>query len=147
MRIHGGCGRVYLGEVEGANAIKIHRRSDKLSYLDYSTFDDDPHRALQRSVRVNLLTRLIDSNDYSHSANPPVLHRKDAFLASAHPLHARFPRLTAQEEKHGLPKDTAGIGTREGCARRSAERGFALEGHRLVRADVQTEWLKRAAPS
>ena len=35
LRIYEGCGRAYLGEVEGANVIKIHRRSGKLSYLVY----------------------------------------------------------------------------------------------------------------
>jgi DNA phosphorothioation-associated putative methyltransferase len=54
LRIYEDCGRVYLGEVEGANIIKIHRRSGKLSYLIYPEFDDDPHPALLRSVRVDL---------------------------------------------------------------------------------------------
>jgi DNA phosphorothioation-associated putative methyltransferase len=134
LRIYEGCGRVYLGEVEGANVIKIHRRSGKLSYLVYPAFEDDPHPALLRSVRVNLRDRQIDCNDYTQSANPPVLHRKDAFLGLDHPLHTKFARLTAQEVKHGLLEDSARIGTREGWARRLAERGFALKGHRLMRA-------------
>lgn len=46
LRIYEGCGRAYLGEVEAANLIKIHRRSGKLSYLVYPDFDDDPHPAL-----------------------------------------------------------------------------------------------------
>jgi DNA phosphorothioation-associated putative methyltransferase len=119
--------------VEGANLIKIHRRSGKLSYLVYPEFDDDPHPALLRSIRVNLRTRQIDSNDYAQSANPPILHRKETFLATDHPLHAKFARLTAQEEKNGLLDDTSTIGTRNGWTRRLAERGFALKGHRLVR--------------
>lgn len=136
LRIYEGCGRAYLGEVEGANVIKIHRRSGKLSYLVYPEFDDNPHPELLRSVRVNLRTRQIDCNDYTQSANPPVLHRKDAFLGTDHPMHAKFARLTAQEEKHGLLEDTAGIGTREGWAKRLTERGFALKGHRLVRCNA-----------
>ena len=80
LRVYEGCGRAYLGEVEGANLIKIHRRSGKLSYLVYPEFDDDPHPALLRSIRVNLRTRQIDSNDYAQSTNPPVLHRKETFL-------------------------------------------------------------------
>ncbi len=36
LRIYEGCGRAYLGDVEGANIIKIHRRSGKLSYLNRS---------------------------------------------------------------------------------------------------------------
>ncbi len=134
LRIYEGCGRAYLGEVEGANVIKIHRRTGKLSYLVYPQFENDPHPALLRSVRVNLRTRQIDCNDYAESANPPVLHRKDSFLGPDHPLREKFARLTAQEEKHGLLADTAGIGTREGWAKRLVERGFALQGHRLVKA-------------
>jgi DNA phosphorothioation-associated putative methyltransferase len=136
LRIYEGCGRAYLGEVDGANVIKIHRRSGKISYLVYPQFEDDPHPALLRSVRVNLRTRQIDCNDYGQSSNPPVLHRKDSFLHEGHPLHGRFARLTAQEEKHGLLDDPSGIGTREGWSRRLAERGFTLKGHRLVRTGV-----------
>ena len=80
LRIYEGCGRAYLGEVEGANVIKIHRRSGKLSYLVYPEFEDDPHPALLRCIRLNLRMRQIDCNDYAQSANPPVLHRKDTFL-------------------------------------------------------------------
>ncbi len=128
LRIYEGCGRAYLGEVEGANVIKIHRRSGKLSYLVYPEFENDPHPALLRSVRVNLRTRQIDCNDYAQSANPPVLHRKDSFLGPDHPLREKFARLTAREEKSGLLDDPSGIGTRDGWSRRLAERGFARKG-------------------
>src|SRR5262249_20671288 len=137
LRVYEGCGRAFLGEVEGANIIKIHRRSGKLSYLVYPDFEDDPHPALLRSVRVNLRTRQIESNDYSQSANPPVLHRKETFLLPNDPLREKFARLTAQEEGHGLLDDASGIGTREGWAKRLAERRFALKGHRLVRARAE----------
>jgi hypothetical protein len=43
-------------------------------------------------------------------------------------------RLTRQEERAGLLGDTATIGTRSGWADRLRERGYALRGHRLVRA-------------
>jgi DNA phosphorothioation-associated putative methyltransferase len=60
LRIYEGCGRAYLGEVDGANIIKIHRRSGKLSYLVYPDFDSDPHPALLRCVKLNLRTRQIE---------------------------------------------------------------------------------------
>jgi DNA phosphorothioation-associated putative methyltransferase len=44
LRIYEGCGRAYLGEVEGANVRKLHRFSGKLSYLIYPDFDTDPTR-------------------------------------------------------------------------------------------------------
>jgi DNA phosphorothioation-associated putative methyltransferase len=132
LRIYEGCGRAYLGEVDGANIVKIHRRSGKLSYLVYPDFDTDPHPALLRCVRLNLRTRQIECYDYSHSANPPILHRKETFLRKDDERAAKFARLTAQEEKHGLLDDASAIGTRDGWARRLVERGFALRGHRLA---------------
>jgi DNA phosphorothioation-associated putative methyltransferase len=134
LRVYEGCGRAYLGEVEGANLIKIHRRSGKLSYLVYPDFDTDPHPALLRCVRLCLRTRRLDCYDYAGSANPPVLHRKECFLHPDDPRHPRFARLTAQEEKHGLLDDASSIGTRQGWSQRLAERGFTLKGHRLIRS-------------
>ena len=49
-----------------------------------------------------------------------------------HPKYASFARLTAQEEKHGLLKETSTIGTRAGWHGRLAAAGFTLRGHRLV---------------
>jgi DNA phosphorothioation-associated putative methyltransferase len=134
LRIYEGCGRAYLGEVEGVNIIKIHRRTGKLSYLVYPEFESEPHPALLRCVKLNLRSRQIECYDYAQSANPPVLHRKESFLSSDHPSHEKFARLTAQEEKYGLLDDPSGIGTREGWAKRLNERGFSLKGHRLVRS-------------
>jgi DNA phosphorothioation-associated putative methyltransferase len=133
LRIYEGCGRAYLGEVEGANLIKIHRRTGIISYLVYPDFEADPHPALLRCVRLSLRTRQLDCYDYAQSANPPVLHRKEAFLQPDHPLAAKFARLTRQEEQHGLLDDTATIGTRSGWEARLQEKGFRMRGHRLVR--------------
>jgi DNA phosphorothioation-associated putative methyltransferase len=121
-------------EVEGANVIKLHRHSGKVSYLVYPEFETDPHPALLRSVRLSLRTRELDCHEYAATSNPPVLHRKETFLQHDHPLYARFERLTRQEEKHGLLTDTSQIGTRDGWTRRLRECGFSLRGHRLVKA-------------
>ena len=133
LRVYEGCARAYLGEIDGANIIKVHRQSGKVSYLAYPDFETDPHPALLRSVKLSLRTREIDCLEYATSANPPVLHRKEAFVTSDHPLHAKFARLSEQEEKHGLLDNSATIGTREGWQVRLSAAGFALRGHRLVR--------------
>jgi DNA phosphorothioation-associated putative methyltransferase len=133
LRIYEGCGPAYLGEVDGANIVKIHRRSGKLSYLVYPEFDRDPHPALLRCVRLNLRSRQIECYDYSQSANPPVLHRKETFLAPEDERLTKFARLTAQEVTHGLLDDASAIGTRDGWSGRLTERGFRLKGHRLIR--------------
>ena len=94
--------------------------------IAYPEFETDPHPALQRSVKLSLRTREIDCFDYAASTNPPILHRKEAFLTAGHPLYAKFARLTQQEEKHGLLDDTATIGTKDGWQARLTERGFLL---------------------
>jgi DNA phosphorothioation-associated putative methyltransferase len=133
LRVYEGCGRAYLGDIEGADIIKIHRRSGKISYLSYPDFDSDPHPALGRCVRLCLRTRQLNCYDYADSANPPVLHRKEAFLQPEHALYEKFARLTRQEDQHGLLADAAGIGTKSGWEERLRKAGFALRGHRVVR--------------
>lgn len=136
LRIYEGCGRAFLGEVDGANLIKIHRRTGKLSYLVYPEFERDPHPALLRCVKLNLRTRQVECYEYGAIANPPVLHRKETFLHPDHEMRKKFARLTAQEEKAGLLTDTSSIGTRDGWTRRLAQNGFVLKGHKLVKAAV-----------
>jgi DNA phosphorothioation-associated putative methyltransferase len=133
LRADEGCARAYLGEIEGADLIKLHRQSGKVSYLVYPDFDADPHPALLRSIKLNLRTREIESTDYAAGANPPVLHRKETFLLPDDPRWSKFDRLTRQEERAGLLDDPATIGTRAGWAERLRERGYALRGHRLMR--------------
>ena len=133
LRVYEGCARAYIGEIEGANLIKLHRQSGKVSYLTYPGFEADPHPALHRSVKLSLRTREIESIDYSNSSNPPILHRKEAFLQPENPLCDKFARLSNQEEKHGLLEETSTIGTRDGWERRLRDRGFSLKGHRLMR--------------
>ena len=128
-RVPPGC----LGTLDGPKLIKLHRQSGKVSYLVYPDFETDPHPALARSVKLSLRTREIDCFDYTASSNPPILHRKESFLTADHSLHAKFARLTQQQEKHGLLDETATIGTKDGWQARLTERGYVLRGHRLVR--------------
>jgi DNA phosphorothioation-associated putative methyltransferase len=133
LRIYEGCARAYLGEVEGANIIKLHRYSGKISYLVYPDFDDDPHPCLLRSVKLSLGTRELDCLDYATRSNPPVLHRKETFLHTSDPRYEKFARLSRQEERHGLLADASSIGTRDVWNRRLAEAGFLIRGHRLIK--------------
>jgi DNA phosphorothioation-associated putative methyltransferase len=111
----------------------------KVSYLVYPDFETDPHPALLRSIKLNLRSREIESIDYAGSANPPILHRKETFLPSDHPLRSKFERLTRQEERAGLLDETATIGTRSGWEERLRSMGYALRGYRLVRSRIRDE--------
>ena len=131
LRVYEGCGKVLAGTV-AATVVKLHRQKRKISYLFYPAFETDAHPALEASLRVDLQTFDIRFTDFRASVNPPILHRKETLLSPDHPLHHKFARLTAQEEKAdllGIP----GIGTRNAWNRLLAEEGYRLAGHRLLR--------------
>ena len=54
-------------------------------------------------------------------------------MAADHALHAKFSRLTQQEEAKGLFEEPSRIGTRLGWREQLRERGVTLRGHRVVR--------------
>lgn len=133
LRVYEGCARAYVGSVEEANLIKMHRAKPQVSYLSYPDFERDPHPALTESLKVRFRGLQIEYRDYRESSNPFVLHRKEEFVAEDHPLRAKFARLTAQEERLGLYADTQRVGTREQWARLLASTGLVQRGHRIVR--------------
>jgi DNA phosphorothioation-associated putative methyltransferase len=133
LRIYEGCARAFIGSVEGANIIKLHRDSPRVSYLSYPDFEVDPHPTLRASLLVELQTFRMDLRHYEQVANPPVLHRKEEFVTPEHPLREKFARLTAQEERHGLYASPERIGTRNGWEQVLQEQGVSLRGHRVVK--------------
>jgi DNA phosphorothioation-associated putative methyltransferase len=133
LRIYEGCARAFIGSVEGANLIKMHRDSPRVSYLSYPDFDEDPHPSLRASLLVELQTFRMDLRHYDQVANPPVLHRKEEFVAAEYPLREKFARLTAQEERHGLYASPERIGTRNGWEQVLQAQGVTLRGHRVVK--------------
>jgi DNA phosphorothioation-associated putative methyltransferase len=133
LRVYEGCARAYLGEIEDATIVKLHRFSGKVSYLAYPDFDRTPHPPLVRSVKLSRRSLELDVYDYSTRSNPPILHRKEAFVLESYPHYQKFAKLTQQEERHGLLDDTATIGTQNGWEHRLEEAGFSLKGHRIVR--------------
>jgi DNA phosphorothioation-associated putative methyltransferase len=132
LRLYEGCARGHAGTVPGANIIKLGRGEPKISYLSYPEFEHDPHPALTASVSVHLQTFRVRERSYRDHKNPPILHRKEAFVGTAHPSRAKFARLTRLETAKGLFDQPMMIGTREGWAQALRARGLALRGHRLV---------------
>jgi DNA phosphorothioation-associated putative methyltransferase len=133
LRVYEGCARSYVGAVEGANVIKLHRLKPQVSYLGYPRFERDPHPALAASFTVPLNSLHVEYRDYTTRVNPPILHRKEEFVPTNHVLRERFARLTRQEERAALYEDPARIGTRQGWQDVLDARNFYLRGHRLLR--------------
>jgi DNA phosphorothioation-associated putative methyltransferase len=133
LRVYEGCARGYIGVVEGANVVKLHRRVPQISYLAYPHFDRDPHPALAGSLVVHLRTLQVRYIDYRTTDSSPILHRKETFVPADYPLHEKFARLTRQEERWGLYEHPAAIGTRQAWERLLTEKGVRLTGHRVTR--------------
>lgn len=134
LRVYEGCARNYLGVVDAANVVKLHRMKPKVSYLLYQDFEKNPHPPLLGSLGVNLQGFDVWQRDYSDSDNPFILHRKEELVPAKHPMRDKYARLTEQEERAGLYQDTTDIGTKKRWERRLEEKGLRLRGHRVVRA-------------
>jgi DNA phosphorothioation-associated putative methyltransferase len=132
LRLYEGCARAFVGAVEGTTLVKLHRMKHQVSYLSYPRFDQDAHPVLAGSLVVRLRDLVVDYRDYGTWTDPPLLHRKELFVADDYPKRALFARLTAREERLGVLADGAGIGTVSGWNATLQRAGVTIRGHRVV---------------
>lgn len=133
LRVYEGCAHALTGAVDGANIVKLHYSEPIVSYLSYPDFESDAHPALRRSLWVHLQTFQMRTRDYGQFENPPILHRKEAFVRKDDAMHSKYARLTEHEVAWGLYEDPAQIGTRSGWERVLTAKGVRIAGHRLLR--------------
>jgi DNA phosphorothioation-associated putative methyltransferase len=132
LGIYENCARRTLENIDEATLVKFSLHQPKISYLFYPDFDTDAHPALQTSIQINLETGEVKYFDYSNSENPPVLHRKETFVAADYPNYEKFARLTRSEEGWGLLDNTSVIGTREGWLKYLGYCGVEIQDHAVV---------------
>jgi hypothetical protein len=132
LRVYEGCGQALAGTIDEATIVKLHRQKPQVSYLSYPTFDREPHPALSTVLVARLGALNLTYRDFRESENPPILHRKDTFVAASYSGRDMFARLTAKEEASGLLSSNS-IGTLRGWEETLAASGLRLRGHRLVR--------------
>ncbi len=112
--------------------VKFHFDQPKISYLYYPEFDAEPHPLLRSSTIVDWQTGNVESRDYSDAANPPVLHRKETFIAPSYPDYDRFAHLTQQQVAMGLLDNARQIGTQLNWERRLSQQGIEIHNHALA---------------
>jgi DNA phosphorothioation-associated putative methyltransferase len=135
LRLYEGCARAFVGAVEGTTLVKLHRMKHQVSYLSYPRFDQDAHPVLVGSLVVRLRDLVVDYRDYSTWTDPPLLHRKELFVAEDYPKRALFAGLTAREERLGLLTEPSTIGTLSGWQFRVRSAGVTITGHRVRRLE------------
>ena len=109
------------------NIIKFFKRDFKLTFLNYPTFEQDSYPALHQSYTVDLEKLSVRKASYVDSDNPPILHRKETFVNSDHPLRPLFEQLTEEGQRIGLYENTRSIGFQRNWNRLIATKGYQLD--------------------
>ena len=131
LRAYEGCGRQLVGAVDRLTLVKLFRRRARVSYLAYENFDRVAHPALQTAIIADLRRLDLHFRDYTHSSNPPVLHRKELFVTDDYPGRKTFAHLTDREDSLGLLHDTSTIGTRAGWLAVLARHRVSITDHHI----------------
>jgi len=134
LRVYEGFARVFVGEVEGANIIKLNLEKPRVSYLAYPGFDREAHPALAAGLSVDFQRFRVRYKELSGADNRPILHRKELFVAEDYADRPKFERLTRQEVGAGLLENTAQIGYQLGWQARLDALGWVVRGHTLRRS-------------
>jgi len=109
------------------NILKFYKKDFKIAYLNYPEFEDDSYPSLHLSQIIDLQKQTYRKSDYSKSDNPPILHRKETFVADSYPLKSLFKQITAEGEAIGLYEKTSSIGFKKNWERLIQSKGFFLD--------------------
>ena len=67
------------------NGHGLHYASAWPRYMpSYPDFETDPHPVRRHAITIDLATGKARHTDYARNLNPPILHRKEAFLPADH---------------------------------------------------------------
>jgi len=127
------------------NVIKFYLFGFKISFLFYLDFFERPHPELHSSLTVDLTTGKVRKHEYSHSDNPPILHRKEALLEPRHPLIEKFSSLTRDEERAGLYNAKKIIGFKRNWESLLAAKALSYVGHKLINIEAQSTSQQESA--
>lgn len=119
-------------DIAQATLVKFNFSDPKVSYLFYPDFDKEAHPTLQASLQVDLLTGESRYRTYYDSVNPPILHRKEAFVTTDYPQYETFVRLTKREIQLGLLNQSRFIGTKQEWEKRLRDRAVEIRGHEVI---------------
>jgi DNA phosphorothioation-associated putative methyltransferase len=114
-------------DLQNCNVLKINLHKQRLSFLQYLDFENDPFPTLNGSWTVDTQKEAVSFRSYSRSLNPPILHRKELLVPVDHPRRYKWVALTKTAEELGLFSTSSPIGFRENWERVIAGKGFRLE--------------------
>jgi hypothetical protein len=129
------------------NVIKFFKRDHKVALLNYPQFFDDVYPALAHVYTVDLEKGRFRESDYRNSDNPPILHRKEAFLKPNHPSVPLFREITEEGERIGLYQYPHSIGFKKSWERLISRKGYSLNEQGRLKPNASAEIVKIASPA
>lgn len=111
--------------------LKLYKRDFKITLLCYPSFCEEPYPPLNKSHTIDLSKLSVREANYTKSENPPILHRRETFVAPGHPQIDFFKTYTKEGEDIGLYENTRIIGFKQSWERLIKRKGYYLddEGH------------------
>lgn len=114
----------------GWNVARVEKHV--VGLLEYEDFDAAAFPRLIASTRVNVATGERSRTDFSRSANPLILHRKERLVMPDDPRAGRWTETTRMLVSRGLFKDSHAIGRQRAWNARLAQAGLVAVGDEVV---------------
>jgi len=109
------------------DVVKYYRKDFKISFLSYPSFLNYPYPPLKSSIVINLLSRKSSKSSYEASVNPPILHRREAFVSKHDPAYDHYLSFTTEGESIGLYENTQRIGFQNNWLLLIKRKGYFLD--------------------
>ena len=136
LRVYIECATLLHGDVSGADLIKIHVRSSKLTLM---RFDDFVERALPRMtqrIKINLRTQDQEIFDYVGGYDPPYLYEKSRFINEEFPHYAEQIQFEESLDAIGLLRFVDHGPSFARFSELLARRRYCIKGFSLKRSDT-----------
>lgn len=131
LRAYVGCAARLYGEVEGADVVKVHIQSGKLSLMVYDDFTGKALPRLLERVKVDMRAQRVVFFDYGAEERVQLLYRKSLVMEAE--LEGYAEQVAFDAALAGTGIDLAGFGPDgEVLAGELGRRGLVVEGLRLV---------------
>ena len=104
LRVFEGCAKAYLGDVDDANVVKLHRFSGKVSYLACPKFETHPHPPIRRTIKLSLRNLFLQCIDHSENKNPLLLDQKERMIEPVTRRCCNVPLKMSRTNDHKQPQ-------------------------------------------
>ncbi|MBP7830373.1 MAG: DNA phosphorothioation-associated putative methyltransferase [Kiritimatiellae bacterium] len=126
LRVYYGCAEILCGETSTVDVVKLHKRSSKVTLLEYDDFEGKMLPELQWRTKINLRTQRIDVFDHRSSERAQVLYFKERFVRVDHPQRKKWASYSDKLRRLGF-SEAMGFGpTRQELSEFLAAHGLTL---------------------